>query len=232
MKKIPTLLLAVLLVSTLSLTVHAEEGEETTSESTTTKTWEEIQQAREDARAEKLEAREAYQSEVEQAKEDALEAREALMEEKEAEMEARRQEVCEQIQARVNNRLSQYEENKDKYHSRYRGIYDKITDYADKLDKRNCDSNQLRTDLSTFDGHIETFAAAFRVFVTEMQSARSYACEEVDTNFRNQVYQSREQVVAMQQAAKTLHNFVTNTFKPHMRQAHDTCQAQLPSQNE
>lgn len=205
-----------------------EESTETTDTSTREKTWEEIQTAREEAAAAKQEAIESFQ----QLKVEKQKIIEANKEEFKETVQQNREQACEQLQARINNRLNQYEENKEQYHNRYRGISDKVTDLADKLEEKGCDVSQIRTDAVSFEDYIETFAAAFRVFVIEMQSTRGYACDEVDTNFRAQVQESKNQVLAMRQAAKELHSFVLNTLKPHMRTVGEACKAQLQTQSE
>jgi chromosome segregation ATPase len=225
--------LTLLLSMALTLSgVRAEEGStettDTTETSTREKTWEEMQAAREEAKAAKQEAIESFQ----QLKVEKQQILDEHREEAKEEMQTHRVEVCEEVQARINNRLNQYEENKEQYHSRYSGISDKVTDLADKLEDKGCDVDQIRTDLDSFEDYIETFAAAFRVFVTDMQSARGYACDEIDSDFRAQVQESKNQVLAMRQAAKELHSFVLNTLKPHMRTAGEACKAQLQTQSE
>lgn len=147
-------------------------------------------------------------------------------------MQAKSEQVCEKLQARVQNRLNQYEENKEKYHKRYYGIQKKVENLADKLEEKGCDVSQIRADTVTLEEHIEKFAAAFRNFNEHMKSAKSHACGETDSNFRGQVGQARTQVTAMQQAARQLHNYIFNTLKPHLRQTAESCKAQTQNQNQ
>lgn len=168
--------------------------------------------------------------------EDVLQARQATAQDRqetlaqnqaarEEQMAARNEAVCSELQARINNRLNRYETNKDKYHSRYRGIHTKATDLADKLEDQGCDVALIRTDLATFDEYLDNFAAAFRVFVDSMKTTRTHACGESDGEFRGQISTARDYLLAMRERAQELHQFIKGTFKTHIRQTAQTCQA-------
>jgi chromosome segregation ATPase len=154
---------------------------------------------------------------------------------KQAEIESRRQELqvsqqhrldarCEQITARINNRISRYEANKDKWHSRFTGIRLRIQNLIGILEERGCDTTTLTADLNTLESLLEEFAAAFRLFHTSLQGTRAYVCSENDSDFATQVAQSRNELVQVKTAADNLKNFVDNSLKPHLKEVSTACQ--------
>jgi chromosome segregation ATPase len=175
------------------------------------------------------ETRQAIKTQAQTLRTEAQAERQEMLEQNRAEMEARRLEMaadrCEQMTARINNRVNQYEENKDKWHSRFRGIHTRLNDLADKLDEKDCDTQILRTNLSTYEDLLGEFAAAFRIFLVELQGTRAHVCGEDGTAVIAQVRRSNTGLQNWRSAALALKNHVDQTLKPNLRQIAQTCEA-------
>ncbi len=130
---------------------------------------------------------------------------------------------CERVTAKINNRLNQYQENKEKYHNRYQGYREQVAKKIATFKSRGCDVSQVETDLPLFDQNIDEFAAAFRIFINSLQGTRAYACGESQGKFATEVNQSRQEFQLMRQKALSLQQFVQNTFKIHVRQTFAAC---------
>jgi chromosome segregation ATPase len=170
-------------------------------------------------------AREMFKARSQQALEDKTEA---MAETRQEHVDA----VCEKLTARINNRLNSYEESKDKWHSRYQGIIKRLESLNQKLDEKDCDTSQIDADITTFQSLLDEFAAAFRVFVTQLQGSRAYVCGESQGDFSNQLTTARAKLAPVKSAASNLHNFVQSTLKPHLRLVKNNCQPTTPTRGE
>ena len=139
---------------------------------------------------------------------------------------------CENSTARINNRLNLYNQNQDKYTSRYQGYRKHVADLLLVWKARGCDTASVETDLTIFDQKIEAFAASFRDFITSLQGSRSYVCGQSEGKFVTQVSEARQKQLVMRQKALELKSFVLSTLFPHVKSLRQACRAETGATNE
>lgn len=134
-----------------------------------------------------------------------------------------RNQACTRTIERINERLSQYEANKDKWSTRHQGVIKRLESLIVKLEARSCDTASLKTDIQTYQTLITHFAASFRAFQNTLQGSRAYVCGESRGQFKQQVDTSRQELQIVRQNAEEIQNFFKNTLKPHLSQAAKSC---------
>lgn len=141
-----------------------------------------------------------------------------------ANRETIRQQRCAAIETKVNTRLQQMEQNRDKHYNLYQGVRKRIAALVTKFENRGCDVTKLKTDLATFDKLISDFAAAFRNFTSSMQAVREYRCTEKDGQFVTAAQTAKEKGVILREKAQAVHIYFKNTIQPELSQKAKTCQ--------
>jgi chromosome segregation ATPase len=196
--------------------------------STPTKTPEQIEAYKEEMRRLKQPTIEAYRQEMKAQKQPTVEAfRQQTQEQKQT-----RAQSCDQITARVENRINQYEQNHDRYAVQYNNMYTRINNLADKLEAKGCDVAPLRSDLTTLEDQIQQFSASYRVFISEMKNSRTYACDETPAQFNAKVQSARSELNQFRRSAQSVGQLFRTTFKPHFEQIRVTCLNQSESDNQ
>jgi hypothetical protein len=130
---------------------------------------------------------------------------------------------CEKVTSRINSRLNFYEQNKDKYSSRYQGYRKHIEDMLPIWKDKGCDIAKLEQDLPVFDTLVTDFADSFRDFIASLQGTRAYICGESQGLFAGELKQSHDKLTIVRQKALALKNFVQGTLKPDVKTARESC---------
>lgn len=138
--------------------------------------------------------------------------------------EENRQKQCDLIESRVNFRINQYEQNRDKHYALFQGVRKRIAALITKFENRGCDVAALKTDLTKFDALIADFAAAFREFTTSMQATREYHCGESEGKFATAAQESRGKSLALREKSQAVHAYFKNTIQPELAQKAKVCQ--------
>lgn len=159
-------------------------------------------------------------SEIKLQKEQKEEARELAM----TNREENRQQQCDLIESRINFRINQYEQNRNRHYSIFQGVRNRIAALIAKFETRGCDVAGLKIDLTKFDTLIADFAAAFREFTTSMQATREYRCGESEGKFAAATQESRGKSLALRQASLAVHEYFKNTIQPELSQKAKVCQ--------
>lgn len=194
--------------------------------STPTKTPEQIEAYKEEMRRLKQPTIEAFRQEMKAQKQPTIEAF------RQQNQEQKRATTCEQITARVENRINQYEQNHDRYAVQYNNMYTRINNLADKFEAKGCDVAPLRADLTTLEDQIQQFSASYRVFISEMKNSRTYACDETPAQFNTQVQSARGELNQFRRNAQSVGQLFRTTFKPHFEQIRTMCLNQLENDNQ
>jgi bisphosphoglycerate-dependent phosphoglycerate mutase len=135
-----------------------------------------------------------------------------------------KQKQCDLIENRINFRLSQSEQNRDKQYNIFQGVRKRIAALITKFGNRSCDVASLKTNLTTFDILIANFSSAFREFTTSMQATREYRCSESEGKFATATQASRGKSLALREASQAVHTFFKNTIQPELSSKAKECQ--------
>jgi hypothetical protein len=149
--------------------------------------------------------------------------RQAVKEQVQERVQARAEAVCENVTARIENRINQYEQNRDKWMTHHQGVVKRLNSLADKLESRSCDVTIIRNDIQKYQLLVSDFAAAFRLFHDSLNDSRQYACGESQGQFADKLKQARTEVQAVRTSGAALKDFFNATLKLHLRQVGQTC---------
>jgi hypothetical protein len=162
----------------------------------------------------------SVRSEVKLQREQLQEARELA----ETNREENREAKCDLIETRINTRLNQTEQNRDRHYNIFQGVRTRVGALITQFEHRGCDVAGLKTNLTKFDALIADFAAAFREFTASMQATREYRCGESEGKFAQAAQESRGKSLALRTASQAVHAFFKNTIQPELMQQAKICQ--------
>lgn len=138
------------------------------------------------------------------------------LEERQVRQEERNQvrdDHCVQLQDRIQNRINEFNENKDGNVERYREAKQRISDLISKLENQGVDVAQLKEDLNTFDSMITKYASIYADLINSLKNTTQYVCGESQGQFKeamDMARQKHQEVVAQRQS---IHDYYKNTLK-------------------
>lgn len=155
--------------------------------------------------------------------EDRKEEREQKVASRAATKDERQADRCEQIEAKINNRINRYEENADKHTARLNAISEKLSSMIEVLEGKGCDVSQLSTLVASLDAKIAELNSLYRTFISELQGTRSLVCGESNGEFVAMVKNSNTKLTEFRRLAQAVSKFVTNEVKPTFKAVAATC---------
>lgn len=123
---------------------------------------------------------------------------------------------CENVTARIQNRIRQYDENKDRHIDNYNKIKDRLSETANSLEDKGYDVSELRNDLQTLDSMIKEFGQNYTAFVNTLNESESLACGESEGAFKGKVEESRGQLRNSREQAKEIRDYIQNVIRPDL----------------
>jgi hypothetical protein len=129
------------------------------------------------------------------------------------------------VEARINNRINQYESNIDRHTARLNGIKDKLDSMIEALQGKGCEVSQLSTLVANLDSKITESGALYRAFITEFQGSRSVVCQERNTEFVSMVKNSNAKLTQFRRETDLITKFIKDEVRPAFKAAAATCLA-------
>lgn len=128
-----------------------------------------------------------------------------------------REQRCERVTERVDNRINGFNKNKEKHVVKYTNLQKRANKIITELKKLKFDVTVLENDMKTYDSLVKDFLAKYNKFVDSVKGAKLIACDDKDNSngFKTQVEVSRNYLKDTRESAKAIHVFVKNTLKPH-----------------
>jgi cytochrome c556 len=139
--------------------------------------------------------------------------REEVKEEKKEAKEERKQERCDEVEARVKDKIAKYEAGQIKRLNVFKSVQARLNNLVKKVEAKGYDATELKADLEILEQKRETFQNEFEKHVSELKDTQSYACGESEGEFKNQLRNSRTQLKVAREAHTEMRNFFKNEIK-------------------
>jgi chromosome segregation ATPase len=147
-----------------------------------------------------------------------------------AENKATQQEIrddkCQLTESKINFRLNQMTQARDRHYETYQNISKRISDMISRWEAKGCDVTKLKTQQAEVEKMLADFSAAFRDLESSMQDTKQYQCGDSQGKFVSAAQQARTKNQTLRQKALAIRTYITNTVRPTMQ---TTMQACMPS---
>lgn len=123
---------------------------------------------------------------------------------------------CERITERVQNKVNGFDKNREKHVIRYRNIEKRFEKLVTELKKLNIETTKLESEIKEYKTLVDIFLEKYDKFVDSIKGAKNYACGEEDnvSGFKDRVGQSRTYLKEAREAGKNIHTYYKETLKP------------------
>lgn len=120
---------------------------------------------------------------------------------------------CENIDQRVEGRITAFENNKKEHLDRYNSVKDRVTTIIEKLNLLGYDTSQLSIDLQKFDALVVEMATEYQAFIDILRSAQEYECGNSDGSFRDVMQKSQEQLMRVKAKRQEIRKFYSEILR-------------------
>jgi hypothetical protein len=136
---------------------------------------------------------------------------------------------CDQVTAKINNRLNVLDEKKNDFNNRYVQYQTVVTNKVAEWKAKGCNTTAVEADLTTLTQKLADFTASFRDFVTSLQGSRAYVCGSSQGKFAGQVSTAHQKLLVMKGKAVALRTFVVSVMRPDVKTLRATCETLHPT---
>jgi len=141
-----------------------------------------------------------------------------LKTQRDATMQQRKTDRCEKIQARIAERLTNFDSIENKHMAVYTNMQDRIQKFIDRLTAAGVDTTKVKTDLADLQTKIAQFSTDYKTYVAALGDAKSFTCGDTDatttTNVKTKMQAARAALVTVHQDAMAIRTFMQGTVVP------------------
>ncbi len=131
-------------------------------------------------------------------------------------IEDRRGKMCENLETRINNRLSSFGQRYDMHKKVYDMHKEKLLQLSSKLDINASSTIKLKADIAILDAKIADFEEEHAKVKTALEATKSKACGDNSGEFKAAVEAVRTQQKAVAEQAKDIYQFIKGTIRQDM----------------
>lgn len=143
--------------------------------------------------------------------------RQELKDQRQENREQNVEQKCAMIQAKITERNSKFEENKDKHTAVYTNMKERISKFITRLSGEGYDVSKIQADLGTLDGKISKLEADLATQNSKMNETKDFACGHSDGDFKGKLGEARIMMQAIRQEAMEVRQFVQTTLRPDIQ---------------
>src|SRR3989338_8426934 len=114
---------------------------------------------------------------------------------------------CAAVLKRVEGRISQYEEDRDKHYARFDNFRDKVAESTDKAEAKGFNVTQLRTDIANLEDKISKLKTDYALFIEKLKNTRNFTCGHSQGEFQASLKEAKDQLKIVKQDAEDIQKF-------------------------
>jgi len=134
-----------------------------------------------------------------------------------------KEDKCQMAEAKINFRLNQITENRDKHYETYQNMKQRMDGMITRWEGQGCNVSTLKTQRTQLETMLADFATAYRNLESSFQDTKQYQCGESQGKFVSAAQSARAKNQTLQQKALALRTYFINTIKPTLLSTIKTC---------
>lgn len=134
---------------------------------------------------------------------------------------ARNDAKCAVVTAYINGRLTHYDERKRAYIERHQKLAERVKTLIIKLEEKGYDVTQVRADLVTLAGLMDTAEADFKTFIGKLEATKQYDCADANGQFLTAFREAQTALKTFHDDVAKIREFVSTTLRPHIKALRD-----------
>ncbi len=167
------------------------------------------EQKMEQLRIEKQERIQKLKEEKQQKLEQLETQREERKMERETAMEEKVAQRCDLVIQRVQDRITNFEENKTSHEEHYNAVISKLTEIATQMEEKGLDTTDLKADVSTMQVMVTEYVATYSNFVAQLNTSLTYDCGESEGAFLDALEGARDTLEVARVLRQEIREFYT-----------------------
>lgn len=170
---------------------------------------------------ESSESRERYNKEKKSRIEELKEKREELKEEfkakfaqRKAEMEEKKEDRCEELTENIEKKISNYDNNKKTHVENYQNLQERLEKLIAKLDEKDYDTTELKSALEGLKPLVSKFASDYSTFISALKETQQYTCGASEGEFKAKVEEAHKLLKVVKEDAQAIREYYKDNVKP------------------
>jgi hypothetical protein len=121
---------------------------------------------------------------------------------------------CDEIEARITQRIATMGERKGAHTEQYAKLQTKVGELITKAKAAGYDTTALEADLVVLKAKVTTFTAARDAEVAALEATQTSSCGGSEGEFKQKLTSSRTELKAVRAAVKDIHDYLKDTVRP------------------
>gem|GEM_PF-1351811 len=121
--------------------------------------------------------------------------------------------ICKNIEEKVTQKITRFDENKDKHLKAYKNLDNRLSKFAIRLKERGFDTQKLETDLSTVEVKIQKADSDYTAFINKLKESQSYACGKSQGEFVKRLAEARKLLKTFRDDTAEIRNYFVNVIR-------------------
>ena len=121
---------------------------------------------------------------------------------------------CEQVKARITQRIRNFDDNRNRHLESYQKINDRLDELVTSLEAKGYDTYAVKEKLTAFNQLMNEYRNNYVVYQQNLTNAGGVACDSEQANFSGALKQARNQLKTVRQNHTALHTFWAKELRP------------------
>lgn len=124
---------------------------------------------------------------------------------------------CEAVNARIDNRIIQFDRSKANIITRQEKINERLAEFINGLESKGYDVSTVRGDLETMKGMVTTSDSDYTALINQLKETKQLDCGDSKGVFKQAVEEAKTVLAKFRADVKTITDFVKNTLRPDLK---------------
>jgi len=124
---------------------------------------------------------------------------------------------CEAINKRVEGRISQFTEERDKHYMRFDNLRERLANLSAKAESTGFNVTDLNADIAILDTKIAKLKTDYALFIDKLAETRNFTCGHSEGQFKAALQAAKDQLNIVREDAKDIKEFYSTEIKADLK---------------
>lgn len=121
---------------------------------------------------------------------------------------------CEQVKARITQRIRNFDDNRNRHLESYQKINDRLDELVIRLEAKGYDTYAVKEKLTAFNQLMNEYRNNYALYQQNLTGAGVVACDSDQANFNGALTKTRNQLKVIQKNHNAIHTFWAKELRP------------------
>ncbi|MFZ5424575.1 MAG: hypothetical protein ACOZAO_02130 [Patescibacteria group bacterium] len=140
-----------------------------------------------------------------------------LKEQAQDKVQQRVQNRCDLATQRISNRISAFEDNKDRHLKNYENFTNRLNEIVTKLQDKGFDTTDLENDIVVLEGLVDEYTVLYTEFINILTDTQALDCGNEDGAYKDLVLEAKDKLHEARNKRREIMEYYRDTVREHIK---------------